>query len=95
LVHLDFSGLPIDLRVVVLEPGIAEDHALLSETGDGEECPFRVGLVVEDYIYYFRDLTCLVGEAIHIVHQYGTRDALDAYTFHIDKVFIVMTWKNT
>jgi len=37
--------LPIDLWVVVLEPGIAKDHALLSEAGDGEECPFGVGFV--------------------------------------------------
>jgi len=34
------SSLPINLWVVVLEPGVAKDHALLSETGDGEEHPF-------------------------------------------------------
>jgi len=87
-VHLDFSGLPIDLQIVVLKPGIAEDHALLSEARDSEECPFGVGLVVEDYIYHFGNLTCLVGEAVHIVHQYRARDALGTYTFHTDKVFI-------
>ena len=43
-VHLYLSGLPIDLQVVVLEPGITEDHALLSEAGDGEECPVIEGL---------------------------------------------------
>jgi len=30
-VHLYFSSLPIDLWVMVLEPGIAKDHTLLSE----------------------------------------------------------------
>jgi len=49
LVHLYFSGLPIDLWVMVLEPGIAEDHTLLFKVGDGEECPFGVGLVMEDF----------------------------------------------
>jgi len=44
-VYLYLSGLPIDLWVVVLEPGIAKDHALLSEAGDGEECPFGVSFV--------------------------------------------------
>jgi len=34
------SSLPINLWVVVLEPGVAEDHALLSETGDSKEHPF-------------------------------------------------------
>jgi len=73
---------------MVLEPGIAKDHALLSEVGDGEECPFGVGLIMEDYIYHFRDLLCFVGGAIHIVHWYGTRDTPGANTLHMDKVFI-------
>jgi len=88
LVHLYFFGLPIDLQVVILEPCIAKDHALLFEAGDGEECPFGVDLVIEDYIYYFGDLTCFVREAIYIVYQYRTRDALGTDTFCMDKVFI-------
>ena len=87
-VHLYFFSLPINLQVMVLEPGIAEDHALLSEAGDSKEHPFRVGFVMKDYIYHFRDLTCLVGEAIYIVHQYEARDALGTYTFCMNKVFI-------
>ena len=31
-------------------------------------CPFRVGLVIEDYIYYFGDLPCFVGRAVHVVY---------------------------
>jgi len=53
LVHLHFSGLPIDLQVVVFEPGITEDHALSSEAGDSEERPFRVGFVTENHVYHF------------------------------------------
>jgi len=87
-VHLYFSSLLIDLQVVVLEPGIPEDHVLPSEARDSEECPFRVGFVMENYIYHFRDLTCLVGGAIHIVHQYGARDALGVNIFHTDEVLI-------
>jgi len=51
-VHLYFSSLPIDLRVVVLEPGITEDHVLPSEAGDSEECPFGVGFVIENHVYH-------------------------------------------
>jgi len=87
-VHLYFSALPIDLRVVVLEPGITKDHILLSETGDSEERPFGVGFVAEDNVYNFRDLACLVGGAIHVVHQYGVRDAPSVNTFCPDKVSI-------
>jgi len=68
LVHLYFSGLPIDLQIMVLEPGIAKDYALLPEVEDSEEHPFRVDLVIEDYIYYFGDLTCFVRGAVYIVH---------------------------
>ena len=53
---------------MVLKPGVAENHALLSETGDSKEHPFEVGFVMEDYVHYFRDLTGLIGGAIHIVH---------------------------
>jgi len=87
-VHLHFSGLPIDLRVVVLEPGITEDHALSSKAGDSEERPFGVGFVTENHVYHLRDLTCLVGGAIHVVHRYGARDALGVNAFCSDKVSI-------
>jgi len=87
-VHLHFSGLSIDLWVVVLEPGITEDHVLPSKVGDSEEHPFRVGFVMENHVYYFRDLTCLVGGAVHVVHWYGARDALGVNAFHSDEVSI-------
>jgi len=87
-VHLYFSGLPIDLRVVVLEPGITEDHVLLSEVGDSKERPFGVGFVAKDYVYNFRDLACLVGGTVHIIHRYGARDAPSVNIFRSDKVLI-------
>jgi len=87
-VHLHFSGLPIDLWVVVLEPGVTKDHVLPSKAGDSEEHPFRVGFVMENYIYHFRDLTCLIGGAIYIIHQYGARDAPGVNAFRSDQVSI-------
>jgi len=94
-VHLYFSGLPIDLQVMVLEPGITEDHVLLSEARDSEERPFGVGFVVEDYVYNFRDLVCLVGGAVHVVHQYGARDAPGVNTFRTDEVSIYEVARNS
>jgi len=73
---------------VVLEPGVAEDHALLPEVRDSKERPFRVGLIVEDYIYYFGDLSCFVRGAVHIEHWYGTRDAPGTNTFRMDKILV-------
>jgi len=80
--------LPIDLWVVVLEPGITEDHALSSKTGDSEERPFGVGFVMENHVYHFRDLTYLVGGAIHVVHWYGARDTPGVNAFRSDEVSI-------
>ena len=73
---------------MVLEPGVTKDHTLPSEAGDSKKCPFGVGFVIEDYIYHFRDLTSLIGGAVHIVHWYGARDALGVNTFYTDKVLI-------
>ena len=87
-VHLHFSSLPIDLQVVVLEPGITESHVLPSEAKDSEGCPFEVGFVTENYIYYFGDLTCLVRGAVYIVCWYGARDAPGVNTFHSDEVSV-------
>jgi len=47
---------------MVLEPGVTEDHVLLPKVRDGEECPFGVGLITEDHIYHFGDLSCFVRE---------------------------------
>ena len=88
LVHLHFSSLPIDLQVVILEPGITEDHVLLSETRDSEERSFGVGFVAEDYVYNFGDLACLVGGTVHVVHRYRARDALSVHTFCLYEVSI-------
>jgi len=73
---------------MVLEPGITEDHVLPSEAGDSEERPFGVGFVTKNHVYHFRDLTCLIGGAVHIVHQYGARDALGVNAFRSDEVSI-------
>ena len=73
---------------MVLEPGVAEDHALLPEVGDGEERPLRVGLITENYVYYFGDLPCFVREAVHVEHRYGARNIPGANTLHMDKVFV-------
>jgi len=73
---------------VVLEPGITEDYVLLSKAGDSKERPFGVGFVMENYVYNFRDLACLVGGAVYVVHRYGARDALGVNTFYMDEVSI-------
>jgi len=88
LVYLYFSSLPIDLGVVVFEPSVTEDHALPSKAGDSKEHPFRVGLVMKNYVYHFGDLPCFVGGAIYVVHRYGTKNAPSSNTLYTDIIFI-------
>jgi len=73
---------------MVLEPSVAEDHALLPEVRDGKERPFGVGLIMEDYVHYFGDLSCFVRGAVHVEHQSGTRDTLGTNTFYMDKILV-------
>ena len=73
---------------MVLEPGATEDHALLSEVGDGEKHPFGVGFIIEDHIYHFGDLSGFIRGTIHIEHRYGVRDVPGANTLCTDKIFI-------
>jgi len=73
---------------MVLEPGVAKDHVLLPEVGDGEERPFGMGLITEDYIHHFGDLPRFVRGAIYIEHRYGTRDAPGTDTFRTDKILV-------
>ena len=87
-VHLHFSGLPIDLWIMVLEPGVTEDHALLSEVGDGKEHPFGVGFIMEDYVYHFGDLSGFVRGTVHVEHRYGARDVPGANTLCVDEISV-------
>jgi len=87
-VHLHFSGLPVDLQIMVLEPGVTEDHALLPEVGDGEEHSFGVGFIMEDHVYHFGDLSSFIRGTVHVEHRYGARDVPGANTLRTDEIFI-------
>jgi len=73
---------------MVLEPGVAKDHALLPEVRDSEERPFGVGFITKDHVYHFRDLSGFVRGTIHVKHWYRARDVPGANTLHTDKIFI-------
>jgi len=80
--------LPINLRIIVLEPGVTEDHALLPEVRDGEEHPFGVGFITEDHVYHLRDLSGYIRGTVYVEHWYGARDVPSANTLRTDKISI-------
>ena len=55
---------------MVLELGVAEDHALLPEVRDGEEHPFGVGFIMKDHVYHFGDLSGFVRGTVYVEHWY-------------------------
>lgn len=69
--ELHLLGLPIDLGIVLLEPGVPEDRVLPPEIGDCQENPLCVTSVPEDHIHNFSDQSSLVRGAINI--EYGDR----------------------
>jgi len=87
-VHLHFSSLPVDLWIMVLEPGVTKDHTLLPKVGDGKEHSFRVGFIMEDHVYHFGDLSSFIRGTVYVEHWYGARDVPGANTLHVDKIFI-------
>ena len=87
-VHSHFSSLPVDLQIMVLEPGVTENHALLPKVGDGEEHPFGVGFITEDHVYHFGDLSGFIRGTVYVEHWYGARDVPGANTLCTDKIFV-------
>jgi len=67
--HVDLFGLPVNLRVVLTEPGEAQDHALLAQLHDHKLSPLCMPIVLEDDICNLADCTALVGCSINVVDQ--------------------------
>ena len=64
--HFDFSLFLVNLGIMTLEPVVAEDQALLPESGDSQEHPLGVSLVPENYIHNLGNPSCLVGRAVDV-----------------------------
>ena len=67
--HFDLSGLPVDFRVVLPEPGVPEDEFLFPETGHDEYGALAVGPVAHDNIGNLPDASGLVRGTVNIVDR--------------------------
>jgi hypothetical protein len=59
--HANFLGLPVDLRIVFLEPGVIEDDVLLPKSGYSELDTLGVSFVVDHHIDYSGDAPAWFG----------------------------------
>jgi len=67
--HFDRSGAEVDLRIVFVQPGEPEYHALLAKAGDREQNAFGMSVVGHDHVNDFADAPGLVKCSIHIVNR--------------------------
>ena len=86
--HGHLPSLPVDLQVVLLEPGEAQDDILLSQAGDCEGGAFRVVIESEDCIHNPCNGVRFVWSAIYVVDWNGTDEfsSGEAVAFHIAPV---------
>jgi len=67
--HFDGSGAEVDLRIVLVQPGEPEYHALLAEAGDREQNTFGMSVVGHDHVDDFADAPGLIKCSVHIVNR--------------------------
>jgi len=67
--HFDGSGAEVDLRIVLVQPGEPEYHALLAEAGDREQNAFGVSVVGHDHVDDFVDAPSLIRRSVHVVNR--------------------------
>ena len=67
--HLYRSGAEVDLRIVLVQPGEPEYHALFTKAGDCEQNAFGMSFVGHDYVDDFADASGLVKRSVHVVNR--------------------------
>ena len=85
LTHHYFPSLPVNLRVMLLEPSKPEDDVLFPEVSDCKGRAFHMSIILENHVYNFCDRTCLVTSSVNIEDWDGTLQLPSAksVTFHI------------
>src|SRR5258708_14817013 len=67
--HQDPLGSPIYFQVVEGEPGVSDDHCLLSKVCNSKVGSFRVTSEVEGVMDLFRVSPILICRAVYIAHE--------------------------
>src|SRR6266436_2745650 len=69
--HFNITHTPIDLWVVLTEPGVSQYHVLVAQTGYSKMGTFGVVSVSENCVYHLADGSRFIGRTINIVHWDG------------------------
>jgi len=66
--HFDGSGAEVNLWIVLVQPGKAEYHALLTEVGDCKQNTLGMSVVGHDHVDNFADASGFIEHSVHIVN---------------------------
>ena len=82
---LGLLGLPVNLRIVLFQPGLSKDDILSAQVSDGEHSMFHVPIYLENNIHNFLNRASLISASIHVVDQDGSLELLgsEVVTFYI------------
>ena len=85
--HLHFPSSPVNVWAVFLQPGVAHNDLLIAQASHCEEGTFRVVLVPQDQLHYFRDRISLIQGAIYILNRDTTGEGpgRESVCLHIGK----------
>ena len=67
--HFYGSGAEVDLRVVLVQPGEPEYHALFTEAGDCKQNAFGMSFVGHNYVDDFADASSFVKPSVYVVNR--------------------------
>ena len=66
--HFYRLGTEVDLRIVLVQPGEPEYHALFAEAGDCKQNAFGMLFVDHDYVDNFADASGFIKCSVHVVN---------------------------
>jgi hypothetical protein len=86
--HLDFSGLPVDFRIMFTKPRVSENELLFSKVRDCKKSPFGMGFVLEYEIHNFYYSSIFIRSTINIEDRdrFGEFKEMESGTFGIVSV---------
>ena len=67
--HFNFPSHPVDLRIVLLQPWMAEDEALFPKCSDCKQSSLWMVPILQDEVNHLHDWASFIQGSINIVHQ--------------------------
>ena len=82
--QFDFPCVPVDVGVVLHEPGVSQDNCLMANTRDIEFVPALVTLVLDNEIDCFGDLPDLIWRSVCIIQPNRVRELIGPKLMSLD-----------